>query len=180
MAQTGYLLIFISFTLCLFLFSYKLFEMLYRHFKTAEKEKRADPIIIKIKDILSSNEDEKIDSSSDAFRFFFSKALAFSLEGKHDEAIKLYTLAVNSNLQFSAAYHNRGASELLLNRAPEAFHDFDQVIKLDPKNAKAFYGRGVAGYHLERYEQAIEDYKRQSALILCLLRRTTIEASPIF
>ena len=40
----------------------------------------------------------------------------------------------------------------------DAVRDFDAAIKLNPKNAEAFYNRGLANGKLGKYDAAIDDY----------------------
>ena len=42
----------------------------------------------------------------------------------------------------------------------EARDDFDQAIRLQPKCAEAFYGRGFANNNLGNQDGAIADFKR--------------------
>jgi tetratricopeptide (TPR) repeat protein len=45
-----------------------------------------------------------------------------------------------------------------LGKYQEAAENFSQVIRLDPKNAKAYNNRGIAYRKLDKYQEAIEDY----------------------
>ncbi len=40
----------------------------------------------------------------------------------------------------------------------KAIKDFNEVIRLNPKNAPAFYNRGVTWYGQKEYDKAIKDY----------------------
>jgi tetratricopeptide (TPR) repeat protein len=46
----------------------------------------------------------------------------------------------------------------------EFFEDYNQAIRLDPNNAKAFLNRGLAYYDIGQYQQAIEDYNQSISL----------------
>lgn len=47
---------------------------------------------------------------------------------------------------------NNGLAKLKLNNQTGAIDDFNQAIKLDPNNTKAFYSRGYAKYKLGNIE----------------------------
>jgi regulator of sirC expression with transglutaminase-like and TPR domain len=40
----------------------------------------------------------------------------------------------------------------------EAIQDYEQAIKLNPKHANAFHGRGIAYAGLKQFKKAIWDY----------------------
>jgi protein O-mannosyl-transferase len=55
--------------------------------------------------------------------------------------------------------HNNLASTLLKDgKALESFEHCNQAIQIKPDYANAFYNRGLACSHLNRYQQAIDDY----------------------
>ena len=56
------------------------------------------------------------------------------------------------------AYEKRGTAKLRLKRYKEAIKDYDEVIKIDPKNYYAYSMRGEAKADLKQYEEAIKDY----------------------
>jgi tetratricopeptide (TPR) repeat protein len=58
------------------------------------------------------------------------------------------------------AYYNRGIAYAGKGEYDSAIADYDQTIRLSPKNANAFYNRGSAYAKKRQYDQAIADYDR--------------------
>ena len=56
----------------------------------------------------------------------------------------------------------------------EAIADFDKAIELNPKDARAYYNRGVVKDELKQYKEAIADYDKAIELnpkdVQCLLQ----------
>ncbi|MBD1924413.1 tetratricopeptide repeat protein [Microcoleus sp. FACHB-831] len=57
-------------------------------------------------------------------------------------------------------FNNRGVDKLETKDYKGAIADFNQALRLDPKNAKAYFNRGFAYSSLENYQNAIEDYTK--------------------
>jgi len=60
----------------------------------------------------------------------------------------------------SMGYLLRAQTFAGLKQFEKALEDFDEAIKLNPKNADAYNGRGITYRKLEQHERAIEDYNR--------------------
>ena len=58
------------------------------------------------------------------------------------------------------AYNNRGTTEVLLKNYKGAIEDFNQAIKLNPKNAESYINRGTARDYLKDYKREIEDFNK--------------------
>lgn len=54
--------------------------------------------------------------------------------------------------------HRRGSSHLVAGEFDEAIPYFDEAIRIDPKNAHAYFGRGYAWYKKKEYDSAIADF----------------------
>jgi serine/threonine-protein kinase len=65
--------------------------------------------------------------------------------------------AVVDDPGYWAAYVNRGAMRLSLNRNDEALLDFNRAIELNPDALVAYQNRGIALRRLKRYDEAIAD-----------------------
>jgi tetratricopeptide (TPR) repeat protein len=81
--------------------------------------------------------------------------------GNDDEAIRLFTQAINAPMKTPRLYYDyisRGVAYLKKNQTNEAMTDFDEALKLKPDNLDARFRR--AGLHVQQkqYEKAIEDY----------------------
>lgn len=83
--------------------------------------------------------------------------------GNYDQALADYTAAINIDprLEF---YANRGNVYLRLMRNGLAISDFTFILVSDPNYAYAYWGRGLAHYHLGEYEQALADYEQYQRL----------------
>jgi tetratricopeptide (TPR) repeat protein len=51
-------------------------------------------------------------------------------------------------------------SLFILELYQEAVDDFNEVINLQPHNAHAFFGRGLAYKNMKKYEEAAEDFEK--------------------
>ena len=60
---------------------------------------------------------------------------------------------------------NRGSELASQGKYEDALQYFDSAINLKPKNALAWYVRGLAREYLKRYEEAIEDYDKTIVLM---------------
>jgi tetratricopeptide (TPR) repeat protein len=58
----------------------------------------------------------------------------------------------------ATAYNNRGVAYRLKANYPQAIDDFNEAIRLVPKNASAFNNRGVAYRNMGDLDRAIADY----------------------
>jgi tetratricopeptide (TPR) repeat protein len=54
--------------------------------------------------------------------------------------------------------HDRAADSLLHGRFFEALHGFNEVLKLEPFNASAYYNRGNVRYFRREFDLAVQDY----------------------
>lgn len=92
----------------------------------------------------------------------FQNALAASNMGDHDGAIALYNLVLQSEITSDAASTasmNRGNAYRAKGDAERALHDYDQAIRLNPKNAGAYVNRGLALSDKGKMEEALKDYE---------------------
>ena len=60
----------------------------------------------------------------------------------------------------AATYVNRGIIATALSRYQDAFADYRQAMKVNPKLPEAYIGRGNIYFLAGKYDQAIEDYGR--------------------
>ena len=64
----------------------------------------------------------------------------------------------DSTPRMRAAYHNRGIAWGEKKEYDKAIADFDEAIRLDPKDAVAYNNRGIAWHDKREYDKAIADY----------------------
>jgi len=90
--------------------------------------------------------------------------LAAAQAGNYDEAIRLYTKAIESGElsqeNLSIAYHNRGIAWDDKGDYDKAIVDYTKAIEINPRDANAYHNRGLAWQDKGDYERAIADYTR--------------------
>lgn len=82
--------------------------------------------------------------------------------GEIDEAIRLFTLAVDagglSTRNQAFVHHNRGNAYLKKGQLDRAIQDYDQAIHLGPDQVNSFVNRGNAYCNKGQLDRAIQDY----------------------
>jgi lipoprotein NlpI len=80
----------------------------------------------------------------------------------HDAAIAGCTRVIEDQKQKpksrAAAYYNRGNAHAAKGDQAAAIADYDEAIRLEPKNARAFNNRGTAHSDKGEFDAAIEDF----------------------
>jgi len=90
---------------------------------------------------------------------YYDRGVALTHLYKYKTAIEDYTKAISSQVNFVAAYKNRGLLySRFYNHLPQAIADYDQVIKLAPKDPAGYLGKG--------YALALQGKKRAAILLL--------------
>jgi tetratricopeptide (TPR) repeat protein len=83
---------------------------------------------------------------------------------KFDQAIKLYTRAINSGkltpANLAVAYNNRGSAYDDNGIAANAMKDFNQAIKIKPGYAEAYYNRSFAYEKKGNLTKALVDIEK--------------------
>ena len=115
-------------------------------------------------------------------------AMAYHLQGRKDDAQRLYKEAVSINREFAGVLdflgrasdavraaapavdpiqkaaaqkaYDDGAAFLRLNRTDRAVESFDRALSLDPNNAEAFNAKGVIATKQRNYQNAIDLYNK--------------------
>src|SRR6266851_1574281 len=78
--------------------------------------------------------------------------------GRHDEAHRLFSLALSINSRSARAYSHLGMALGALERFEEALESFDKALEITPDSAEAIFNRGVALGNLKRHEEAIASF----------------------
>ncbi|ANB13553.1 Ppt1p [Sugiyamaella lignohabitans] len=81
------------------------------------------------------------------------------LESKYEEAIELYTKAINLDSTNAVFFANRAQAHIKSEAYGSAIADASEAIKLDPSYTKAYYRRAVAKTAIVRYKDALPDFK---------------------
>lgn len=143
----------------------------------AVNEKRVENLRARIENI-SKREEKKFFKAEFGYvdnEFLSNQKIAagnkFFYRGRIDDAIKLYTEAIELNEYSAAAYNLRGNlyNVLAMNQQNvpiaesnrrQAINDLDKAIRLDNNYAAAFSNRGFVYYSAELFGQAIKDLSR--------------------
>jgi tetratricopeptide (TPR) repeat protein len=83
--------------------------------------------------------------------------------GNDDEAIRLYTKAIEATEKTPRLYYDyvsRGVAYLRKDQTAEAMKDFDEALKLKPDDLDARFRRGGLLVQRKQYEAAIEDLSK--------------------
>ncbi len=91
------------------------------------------------------------------------KADELMAQEKYDEAVKLYSVAIEINAEdpeIYNAYFNRGQAFMFLGKVNEALVDYTDTIRLNPLFEKAYRMRGIIYLNTGRYIEASNDFSR--------------------
>jgi len=100
----------------------------------------------------------------DRARWLIGWGFLESLRGDDERARALFAEAVSADPLSSVASHNLGTALLRLSRYDEADAAFQNAIRQDPKNAKAFFGRGRVAEKRGNFYAARDFYRRAAEL----------------
>jgi len=95
---------------------------------------------------------------------YYNEGFSAQGKGNYDEAIKFYTLAIESGdissqyLLFS--YFGRGVCRTSKGDYDKSLADWNVAIELNPKEANAFFYRGFCWGKKKQYDRAIVDFNR--------------------
>jgi len=88
---------------------------------------------------------------------YFSKAWLVSLRGCNQEAVRLYTKAIEIDPNFADAYFNRGLAYADMQNYTQAIKDYTKAIEINPDYAEAYYNRGNTYAQIKEHSLAISD-----------------------
>lgn len=88
----------------------------------------------------------------------FSRANEEFVEENYEEAVKFYSEAIVADNQKDEYYVNRSHAFIKLEKFSEALSDAEKAIELNPSSAKANLRKGIACFHLNKFEAAKEAF----------------------
>jgi len=104
----------------------------------------------------SPSTEEDFLAHADAFK---AEGNAAFQSGKVDDAIRLYSQAIDLHPDGHVLYSNRSAAHMKASNISKALKDAERCIELQPSWAKGYSRLGAAQQGLKRFEKAIETYK---------------------
>jgi tetratricopeptide (TPR) repeat protein len=81
-------------------------------------------------------------------------------EGNVQEAIRLFTQAIDLDPDNHVYYSNRAAAYMKADSKSKALHDAEKCVELAPSWSKGYSRLGAAQQSLRRFEQAIDSFKK--------------------
>jgi tetratricopeptide (TPR) repeat protein len=95
--------------------------------------------------------------------YYYCRAILSLQKEKFSKAIEDFDVAIN--LKFPEqyiykVYLNRGIAHFNNQDFELAKLDFEEVLKLEPKNAAAYHGKGMVAYEQSDYENAIIEFQK--------------------
>lgn len=82
----------------------------------------------------------------------------------HFEAIRSYSAALQQNRRYRLAYFNRAISYMHLGAWQRAIDDLNEIIQLNPRDAEAYYRRGLIQQQLGRSDEAERSFEKARRL----------------
>lgn len=95
---------------------------------------------------------------------YVNRAIAHSILGKNDNALKDFSSAIDIDPDNPLAYYNRGNLYLDTRRQDLAISDFTCALAIDPMFALAYYNRGLAYEQIDKRQEARADFEQALAL----------------
>ena len=95
---------------------------------------------------------------------YYREGLARGREGRHDEALTLFTLALDVNPALASAWAGRGFALGKLGRFQEEIESCDRALCIDPACIDAWNYKGFALGKLGRFEEKVECCEHALAL----------------
>lgn len=99
-----------------------------------------------------------VSKSPQKSRPYSSLGVALSDQGKYEDAIREYNMALSINPQNANTYFNRAYAFERLGDTERALHDYSQSIELDKFFVKAYHNRAIIWENKGEYSKALKDY----------------------
>lgn len=101
---------------------------------------------------------------TDAQENWFQKGLTALQDHNYDDAIKAFTLSIETFPQDYEAFNNRGIAWFYKNEHDKAIEDYSKAININPEFTEAYNNRGAAWFYLKEFQKAVDDCSRVIAL----------------
>ncbi len=107
-----------------------------------------------------ADDQSKKDTKNPLAKELYAKAGGLFEENKFEEAIDIYTQAINVDPNYSSAYFNRALSYAIINKYAEAERDVELVMRNEPDSFDAPYVMGIIAEYQHDYDGAKEWYEK--------------------
>jgi len=93
-----------------------------------------------------------------------SRGELYAINGRYQQAIDDFTLAIKLHPDFAESYYNRGLAYDKIGAADLALEDFNKAIRLKNDFADAYNNRGIIHAKTGQHSQAIDDFSKAISL----------------
>ncbi|MEM6298131.1 MAG: tetratricopeptide repeat protein [Bacteroidota bacterium] len=95
---------------------------------------------------------------------YFDQAVAHCEAEKFEEAIPIFTKAIDAFDEPAAPFYNRAKAYYKLGKFEEAVADFGEAIDREPKNPEFYSARGIAHHQIEQQNECLSDMDKAVSL----------------
>lgn len=124
------------------------------YLRTTQAKANVKPNTVKVDDKEPSEEDKK---NADLKK---NEGNAKMGQRQYDEAIKLYTEAIELNGKNAIYYANRAAAYSQSNQHEKAIEDALKAVEINPQYSKGYSRLAHAQYCLGKFEEAVKSYEK--------------------
>jgi FOG: TPR repeat len=93
-------------------------------------------------------------------RAWFNKGIALELIGRHGEAMRSYSKAIEIKPEYYEAWYNKGVGLALVGKYEEAMKAYDNAVVIQPEYYNAWNNKGYILNKLGKLEEAIQCYDK--------------------
>ena len=110
-----------------------------------------------------SGKKAKIDTLSPKAKELYKRAGSLFEENNFEEAIRMYSEAIEEDPKYASAYFNRALAYAILNKYEEATRDAEKVLDIEPDSHDAPYVMGIIAEYQNDFDGAKEWYEKALA-----------------
>ncbi len=119
-------------------------------------------------------------NSNNEAKEYFQKAKIAQADNKHQEAVNLFTKAIERSPNADSFRVERGYSYYQLQKPELALSDLSKALEINPENEDALYIRGLVHYYNQNERLAIADFGKVILFSANLKRDALIERARCF
>ncbi|MDM8518628.1 tetratricopeptide repeat protein [Anaerolineales bacterium HSG6] len=99
-------------------------------------------------------------NTKDAYQAYINQGVTAGQAGNLEQAIKIFTQAIELNPDYVSAYTNRGLAYRLMGNFEAALEDFEEAVAANPTSDNAYNNRGTAYAQSRQYFEALKDFDK--------------------